>query len=148
MKNRIPIEKYFRAIHRNVRTMLNEELQAYGISESQLEYLVTVYENEGINQKELSEMLDVGKASVTKAIKQLIKKDLIHRKINPADNRNYQLNTTESGKKTGKSCEQKFDKIHKLVLLEFSWNEVKTLSELLERMYTKTSELTKGKKYD
>jgi len=138
---KIELGKYLRSIERNIRSIIDNELNTYGLSESQLEYLIHIYENKGINQKELGDLLFVGKASVTKAVKKLIKEGFVYRETDINDKRNQKLFTTDKGRETGKQCEKKFDLVQDIILSEFSQDELNTLTVLLERLNKKTQKL-------
>jgi DNA-binding MarR family transcriptional regulator len=86
--------------------VLNRQSQAYinivfkniDISYSECIFLVNLYDNEGINQEELSSMLFTDKAITAKSIKSLEKKGFLIRKICEKDKRAKKLYLTEKGR--------------------------------------------------
>ncbi|MDC7222849.1 MAG: MarR family transcriptional regulator [Spirochaetales bacterium] len=131
---------HLRAINRNMRQLLDGELKQSGISEGQLEYLVTICEKEGINQKELAESLDVGKASVTKAIKILESGGFIQRRKDEKDSRNFCLTTTPAGRALGEECIAKVSRVFGKMIQGFSEEELSLLTKLLAQLHRQSSE--------
>ncbi len=140
--NRPAFGQDIRIINRNMRSLLGDQLKTHGILEGQLEYLMTVYENEGINQREIADNLDVGKAAVTKAVRILEKDGFITRGRDPGDRRNYRLSTTDTGKTVGEACGRIYGRLQAQIFEEFSFEELEELTNLLQRLRERTSELT------
>lgn len=86
--------------------VLNRQSQAYisnafkniDISYSECIFLVNLYDNEGINQEEMSSMLFIDKTITAKSIKSLEKKGFLMRKICEADKRAKKLYLTDKGR--------------------------------------------------
>lgn len=133
--NAFNIGKKIRGITRNVKTFINQELKNYKISEGQFEYFIIIYENEGINQKDLASLMNVGKASVTKAIKKLLEEGLIERKVNEKDQRNYGLYISEKGKPYFEIFKHVSTEITETMLKDFSNKEIATLQNLLTKLH-------------
>jgi len=76
---------------------IGSKIEKYGIKQGQYEYFLLVYSMPGINQLELSKLKNVGKASVTKALKILEKDGLIKRVTDENDRRNTLCYITEKG---------------------------------------------------
>lgn len=123
-----------RQITRNVRQFVNRGLKDFEMNEGQFEYFFMIYKNNGINQKELAEIMHVSKASVTKAIKKLLSTGLIERVKDKNDLRNYGLYVTEEGKKFAKHFEDYEARIKEIMFLGISDEEVKLLYSIITRM--------------
>ncbi|MBI9107165.1 MAG: MarR family transcriptional regulator [Spirochaetales bacterium] len=134
--------KKLKAIQRGMRSLLEAELKSFGISEGQLEYLIAIFEDEGINQQEVARQLDVGKTAVTKAAVILEKGGFITRTRDSGDGRNYILMTTDKGKTVGRQCLIRFARVQGLIFSEFSLEELEELTSLLDRLESRISELT------
>lgn len=86
--------------------VLNRQSQAYisnafknmDISYSECIFLVNLYDNEGINQEELSTLLLTDKTITAKAIKSLEKKGFLTRKVCEKDKRAKKLYLTDRGR--------------------------------------------------
>ena len=87
-----------RGITRNVNTFIGSQIAKYGINEGQYEYFMHIYASPGINQLELAKLKNVGKGSVTKALKILEEDGFIKRVIDEKDRRNILCYISENGK--------------------------------------------------
>lgn len=61
--------KLIRTITSNINYYIDSEIEKYGIKQGQFEYFFLICSSPGINQLELARLKNVGKASVTKALK-------------------------------------------------------------------------------
>jgi len=86
-----------RGITANVNQYIGLRLERYGIRQGQYEYFMHIFSKPGINQLELARLKNVGKASVTKALKILEADGLISREVNESDRRNYRCYLTPKG---------------------------------------------------
>ena len=90
--------KLIRTITLNVNYYIGSEIKKYGINQGQFEYFLLIYSSPGINQLELARFKNVGKASVTKALKILEDDGFIRRETDVKDKRNTLCYITEKGK--------------------------------------------------
>ncbi len=88
-----------RGITANVNLFISSKIQKYGIKYGQYEYFLLIYSSPGINQLELAKIKNVGKASVTKALKILENDGLIRRETDSNDKRNILCFITKKGEK-------------------------------------------------
>lgn len=135
------IGKNIRQITRNIKQFVDGGLKDFSINEGQFEYFMMIYKNDGINQKELAEMMYVSKAGVTKAIKKLLSTGFIERIKDENDLRNYGLFLTEEGKKFAKQFDDYEARIKKVIFEGISDEEVKTLMSILTRMKENSQKL-------
>lgn len=89
--------KLIRTITSNINCYIGSEIEKYGIKQGQFEYFLLIYSSPGINQLELARLKNVGKASVTKALKILEEDGLIRRISDEKDKRNILCYITEKG---------------------------------------------------
>lgn len=89
--------KILRSIILNVNNHIGKHIEKYGIKQGQFEYFLLIYNSPGINQLEISKLKNVGKASVTKALKILEDDGFIYRVIDQNDRRNILCYITEIG---------------------------------------------------
>lgn len=132
--NTFSFGKIIRGLIRNVKAYIGQELKNYNISQGQFEYFIMIYENEGINQKDLADLMNVGKASVTKAMKKLLEEGLVERKISESDQRNYGLYISPKGQKYSEIFKLTSTKIAKTLFKDFTIEEIETLQHLLKKM--------------
>ncbi len=83
--------------HKNHKNYLNYEFSKYNISLIQVFCIFKIYENEGINQKDLAADLILTKGAITKAIVKLESEGYLTREKLSEDKRYYSLMLTEKG---------------------------------------------------
>ena len=83
--------------HKNHKDYLNFEFARYNLSLIQLMCIFKVYQNEGVNQKDLATDLSLTKGAITKAVTKLESNGYITRGKLPEDKRHYSLKLTEKG---------------------------------------------------
>lgn len=88
-----------RGIMSNVNLFIGSKVEKYGIKHGQFEYFLLIYSSPGINQLELARMKNVGKASVTKALKILEDDGFIDRVPDEKDKRNQLCYVSKNGEK-------------------------------------------------
>lgn len=89
--------KILRSIIANINNYISSQVEKYGIKQGQYEYFLLIYSSPGINQLELARLKNVGKASVTKALKILEEDGFIKRVTDENDRRNILCFITEKG---------------------------------------------------
>lgn len=90
--------RYISSIYRHLQILINHELSEFGIGSGQYVFLGEIARNEGISQKELSRIIQIDKATTTKAIKKLEEECYIYRVSDPSDNRYNNLHLTKKGR--------------------------------------------------
>ena len=78
-------------IARYYRTCLDREMAAHGLTRSQWWLLANLQYNDGANQQELAELMEMGKSAVGKLIDQLEKKGWVKRKPSATDKRAHEI---------------------------------------------------------
>ncbi|WP_319559741.1 MarR family transcriptional regulator [Marispirochaeta sp.] len=92
------IGKWISILHRQAQIYLNRELKPYGLSSSEYIYLVNLgVEDDGINQKCLSDMIIIDDALTTRVMKNLETKGYIIREKSQIDKRSYNIRLTKKG---------------------------------------------------
>ena len=84
--------------HKNHKTYLNNALAQYDLNLIQVLCMLRIYNEENLNQKDLSDSLYITKGAITKAIKKLESNGIIIREQSKADKRNNILRLTKKGK--------------------------------------------------
>ena len=135
------IGKTIRGLYRNTNKFINKNLAPHNISEGQFEYFIIIYHNEGINQKELAELMNVGKTSVTKAIQKLIKEDLIIRQVKSQDRRNYGLFISDKGKTFTEIFGNVSFQISSKIFKDIPEADLIVLQKILNKMYENSKNL-------
>lgn len=85
-------------IYRSHLSYMVKELEAYRIGSGQFDFLMVLYHKDGISQETLAKILDVSKATSTRAIQSLEKEGYVYRQRDENDLRAYRVYLTEKGK--------------------------------------------------
>lgn len=129
-----------RTITANINQYISKKLTSLGIGYGQFDYFLFISLNEGINQNELARLKNVGKASVTKAIRILEKEGLIERMVDESDKRNFKLYCTKEGKRYIEQLKELKKEIEMKVFKGFTEEEKENLNSMLERMLENTKD--------
>jgi DNA-binding MarR family transcriptional regulator len=103
MKNEKRIGRLISILYRQSQVYMNYALKELNMSSSEYPFMITLYNNEGINQEELSSRLLIDKAATARAIKSLEEKGYVRREKNEKDKRSNKIYVTDKGK----SCQDK-----------------------------------------
>ncbi len=121
-------------IYKYLQIMSLKNFEDMDINPSEFPVLLTIMENEGICQEELSEKLKVNKSATTKVVKALVKKGYLVRKRDSADRRYYKVYSTEKSRNLKTRILDKVEKLSKIILLDFSEEELLRLYRSLEKL--------------
>ncbi|MBI9101452.1 MAG: winged helix-turn-helix transcriptional regulator [Spirochaetales bacterium] len=88
---------YVSIINKYQHIWINERLEHLGIGSGQFAFINHISRNEGISQKDLSRRVVVDKATTAKAVRKLIDRGYIEKRVNETDNRIHNLFLTERG---------------------------------------------------
>lgn len=91
------IGKSMSIIYRYRQILVNHKLKPYNLGSGQHIFLINIASNEGINQKELTSLVKIDKATTAKALKKLEEHGYIYRKCDDVDRRYNQLFLTKKG---------------------------------------------------
>ncbi|MCM1988714.1 MarR family winged helix-turn-helix transcriptional regulator [Oceanirhabdus seepicola] len=143
--NKESLGKYISAIYRNSQSIINKKLEGYDIGSGQYDFLYVISTNEGISQKELSNILKIGKATTAKAVKSLMKSGYVKRERDEKDKRFYKLYLTEKGKEIVPKIESSFKFMIGVFSEGFSDEEyeniLQSLKEILDTVHRVNNEL-------
>ena len=98
----INIGKFIGILNRQFQMYINTALNDIDLSFSEYIFLVNLYDNEGINQEELSSILFINKSATARAMKILEEKQLLIRKTCDKDKRAKRLYLTDKGRESKK----------------------------------------------
>lgn len=96
-------------LYRQSQQYINCALKRLNVNSSEYIFMMALYNNEGISQENLSELLQINKAATARAIKSLEQKGFVYRIIDEKDKRAYKVYVTEKGK----SCKEKIHTVRK-----------------------------------
>lgn len=79
--------RYISILYRQANVFYSKELSKFGIGAGQYIFMIHLYKNDGINQEELSELVNIDKGTTAKAIKKLEELGYIERNRDLDDKR-------------------------------------------------------------
>ena len=95
-----PVSLYIEYIYLMHNSFIKSKLRDFNITEGEFTYLVNIFYNDAMSQRQLADLLFVSQANVTKMLKKLDGKELIKR-VKDKDNHSKKLiHLTEKGKST------------------------------------------------
>ena len=121
-------------IARALDSISNIEFKEYDLTKGQYLYLVRIYENPGIIQEKLAEMIKVDRTTAARAIKKLEMNGFIEKKEDTQNKKIKKLFSTEKGNKVYPCIKREHDYSNNVALSGFSETEVETIFNLLQRV--------------
>lgn len=127
-------------IYRSHLAYMAKELEPYGIGTGQFDFLMVLYNRDGISQETLVKILKVSKATGTRAVRSLENKGYVYREIDETDRRAYRVYLTEKGKEIRGVVLEKLLSFVYTILSDFSPEEMKEFRRLLQKAVIKLFE--------
>ncbi|MEK9197149.1 MarR family winged helix-turn-helix transcriptional regulator [Ureibacillus sp. 179-F W5.1 NHS] len=121
-------------IARALDSISNIEFKEYDLTKGQYLYLVRIYENPGIIQEKLAEMIKVDRTTAARAIKKLELHGFIEKKDDEQNKKIKKLYPTEKGKKVYPFIKRENDYSNSVALQGFSEKEAEILFDYLYRV--------------
>ncbi|CAM3417533.1 MarR family winged helix-turn-helix transcriptional regulator [Marinicrinis lubricantis] len=121
-------------IARALDSISNIEFKQYDLTKGQYLYLVRIYENPGIIQEKLAEMIKVDRTTAARAIKKLEMNGFIEKKDDPHNKKIKKLFPTEKGQQVYPFLKRENDHSNRSALEGFSEREADTLYNLLQKV--------------
>lgn len=104
-------------------------------------FLLNYYKNKEMYQKDLCELLDLQKSSITESLDYLEKNGVIERIVNKDDNRKKQIVLTEAAKAVINSIDDSYREINKTLIKGISKEELYDFNETLTKMIKNISHM-------
>jgi len=121
-------------IARALDSISNIEFKELELTKGQYLYLVRIYENPGIIQEKLSEMIKVDRTTAARAIQKLEIQGFIEKKDDETNKKIKRLFTTEKGKQAYSFLKREGDHTDLGALAGLSEKETEVLFQLLQRV--------------
>ncbi|OEL01131.1 MarR family winged helix-turn-helix transcriptional regulator [Staphylococcus casei] len=121
-------------ISRALDSISNIEFKEIDLAKGQFVYLVRIYENPGIIQEQLVEMLKIDRATASRAISNLEKNGLIIKKSGENNKKNKLLFATDKGEALYPFIIRENEYSNAIALKDFSEEEIKVLTDMLKRV--------------
>ena len=127
-------------LFRNSHTFFKNNLKGYDLGSGQFMHLMVLYKNPNINQDALSKIVNVDKATTSKAIKKLLENGYITKVHPKGDNRSFEIELTEKAYELKQEVDRIKREWDKLVLKNISDEEFDKFKDILKRMCENASE--------
>ena len=121
-------------IARALDSISNIEFKEFDLTKGQYLYLVRIYENPGIIQEKLAEMIKVDRTTAARAIKKLELQGFIEKKDDERNKKIKKLYPTEKGKQVYPFLQREGEHSNQVALFGFSKEETEMLMDLLQRV--------------
>jgi DNA-binding MarR family transcriptional regulator len=131
-------------IYQNITIHLDAQLKPYQIGTAQVSFLVTLLQQDGINQEALTATSHVDKSTTTRSIAKLEKTGYITRKKDPNDNRAYKIYLTKKGHRIEPKLYNILKQLNETLSEGLTENEKAAFKKLLEK--TEQNILAQNKK--
>lgn len=127
-------------IARSLDSISNIEFKKYDLTKGQYIYLARIYENPGIIQEKVAEMIKVDRTTAARAIKKLEDNDFIIRKQSEDNKKEKKLFVTQKGKDTYPMLFREEHYSNEIALKGLTPAERKQIFDLLEIVEDNISE--------
>jgi DNA-binding MarR family transcriptional regulator len=133
-KNMTDILRDLGKIARALDSIANIEFKEFSLTRGQYLYLVRIYENPGIIQEKLAELIKVDRTTAARAIAKLEKNGLIEKQPQADNKKNKSLFVTNKGAKIAPIIQAENQYSNKVALKDFSEPEMQQLAAYLARV--------------
>lgn len=121
-------------IARSLDSIANIEFKECNLTKGQYLYVIRIYENPGIIQEELSDMIKVDKTTISHAIKKLEKDGFIEKRQDENNKKIKRLYISEKGKESYDFIKRENDYSNKIALKGLSQKEAEEIEKLLKKV--------------
>ena len=126
--NRCEVDINPRAIKNYIEKRVSQTSESMGLKRTHGQFLKTIYDNEGLSLKELSNEMYVDKSLTTRVIKSLIDNGFVNNMNN--ESREYRLYLTDKGNDAVSKIEKIVNDAWDELLSELTDDEVETLTRI------------------
>lgn len=136
MKIDAPVGKWIAKLYKDHDQYVDNLLEDYKLNHSEANLLVYLYKDgDGISQNRLKENLAVDKATVSRAINSLIKKNYLKKRKSPADGRVNLIFLTEKSKSVQEEINEIYQQWFQIFIEEIGAEEANRVLKTIEKMY-------------
>ncbi len=121
-------------IARALDSISNIEFKEFDLTKGQYLYMVRIYENPGIIQEKLAEMIKADRTTAARAIKKLEMNGFIEKKADEHNLKIKKLYPTEKGQRVYPFIKRENDYSNLVALAGFSGSEAEVMSGFLQRV--------------
>lgn len=118
-------------IARSLDSIANIEFKECNLTKGQYLYVIRIYENPGIIQEELSDMIKVDKTTISRAVKKLEKDGFIEKKSDEENKKIKRLYVSKKGEEVYDFIKRENDYSNEIALKGLSKSEAEEIEKLL-----------------
>ena len=144
VSNELIYGKLISAIHRKAIQIIKYKLKDFDIDVGQIFLLWYIHNHDGISQEQVAQNFHLDKATVSKNVKRLMSLGYLKKKVNPKDQREYQLSATKKAKALVPQLECILKDINKLMISDLSQEEQAQFIGTLEKVFKNLNTCDKG----
>lgn len=133
-----------RVAFRSFSRPLEQRTLEHGVSAGQWRFLRQLWLNNGVTQRELSEMVGTREATTVVAVKSLERSGFVRREKSKSDRRKFHVYLTPKAKELESILNPYVEEVHKLATRDMTDEEVNQLHELLRRVIANLAEANKN----
>ena len=126
--------KSISTLYRYYQSYLKHRLEPYSLGSGQDIFLLILFEEEGINQEELSKKLNIEKGTTAKALQKLEKEGYIIKKVDNEDKRAYKVYVTNKALAIKPILQQISSQWNAMLSSDFTNEEKILVSNLFKKM--------------
>lgn len=135
--------KWISITDRHNKIYLDKKLKDIGLNSSQHFYILKIYENPGITQDKLIDIIHLNPSNITRALCQLEKLGFIERVAKKDDKRTYNLYPTDKALEVYQKINKIINDWKNFLLSNFSEEEKEYLLKLTKKICINSLEATK-----
>lgn len=138
------ISKWLAISSRNGQIFFAKKFEGLGFGSGQYMFIIGIYENPGLTQDQLAEVISINKGTVANVLKTLEKDGFVERRQNVKDKRIHNLYLTEKGINSYVLIKKTVEEWNDLLLRDIPKDEVKKLDLLLRKITDNAKKYAKG----
>jgi DNA-binding MarR family transcriptional regulator len=125
--------RWISLLNRHCHAYITKHLKDYNLGCGQFSFLLILYDNNGISQDSLSELLYIDKGTTAKAVKKLEEEGYIRREVDSDDRRAYKLYPTEKALELQPHIHEVLDNCNRILSMNFTEEEKELAIRLLRK---------------
>lgn len=138
------ISKWLAISSRNGQIFFAKKFEGLGFGSGQYMFIIGIYENPGLTQDQLAEVISINKGTVANVLKTLEKDGFVERRQNVKDKRIHNLYLTEKGIHSYVLIKKAVEEWNDLLLRDIPKDEVEKLDLLLRKITDNAKKYAKG----
>lgn len=136
MERKIPLNRWFSVILESMRSEINKEMLVDGVDSGEFSILMYLFMyGDGINQRQLTDLLVIDRAAISRSIQRLITKGYISKQKDVLDQRAFIIYLTDEGHKLEPRLNEVYDNVFHKLAANLSPEDLEKGMESLIKVY-------------